>query len=105
MIETFSRQDLPDGRRGFFHPDNFTFGERVYLSRVIAAAMETPGVRWVKIDPKGEPPGRFQRWGEKARTEISDGYIDIGSFEIARLDNDPNAQENGKIEFYMEGGL
>ena len=105
LLETFSCYDLPDGRRGFFHPDNFTFGERVYLSRLIAAAMDTPGVRWVEIIPEGDPPGRFQRWGEKARTEIDDGYIDIGPFEIARLDNDPNAQENGKIEFYMEGGL
>lgn len=33
------------------------------------------------------------------------GEIDFSRLEIARLDNDPNAPENGKIEFFMEGGL
>jgi hypothetical protein len=33
------------------------------------------------------------------------GVIPIGRMEIARLDNDPNAPENGIIEFIMEGGL
>src|SRR5262249_61697455 len=31
-----SAQVLPDGTRGFFHPDNFTFGEPLYLSRLYA---------------------------------------------------------------------
>ncbi len=105
LLETFSNRDLPDGRRGFFHPDNFTFDQPVYLSRVIAAAMQVPGVRWVEVDESADPPGRFQRWGESSRGEIAAGYIDIGRLEIAQLDNDPNAPENGKIEFYMEGGL
>jgi hypothetical protein len=29
----------------------------------------------------------------------------LGRLEIARLDNDPNAPENGKVEFDMRGGL
>lgn len=105
LLEIFSSYDLLDGRRGYFHHDNFTFGQRVYLSRIIARAMEIPGVRWIKVDRSGERPGRFQRWGEKAHTEIEDGYVDIGRFEIARLDNDANVPENGKVEFLMEGGL
>jgi hypothetical protein len=105
LFQEFSSRDLPDGRRGYFHPDNFTFGQPVYLSRIVARAMEVSGVRWVRIDPDTDPPGRFQRWGEKPRTEVTDGYVDIGRFEIAQLDNDANAPENGKIEFHMEGGL
>ena len=35
-LEVFSRRTLPGGGRGFFHPDNFTFGQPVYLSQVIA---------------------------------------------------------------------
>ncbi len=105
LLERFSRFDLADGSLGYFHPDNYTFGQRVYLSRIIAAAMEVPGVRWVKVDPDANPPGRFQRWGEKAHNEINSGYLEIGRFEIARLDNDANAPENGRIEFHMEGGL
>jgi hypothetical protein len=104
LLEVFSSVDLPGGRRGYFHPDSFSFGQPVYLSRIIARAMDVPGVRWVEVDPSGDPPARFQRWGELPRGEIGQGFIDIGRLEIARLDNDPNAPENGRIEFHMEGG-
>jgi hypothetical protein len=96
--EAFTNAELPGGRRGFFHPDNFTFGQPVYLSQVVTAAMEVPGVRWVE-------PTRFQRWGETSRGELAAGRITFDRLEIARLDNDPSAPENGKIEFEMQGGL
>jgi len=50
LLEVFSNRDLPDGRRGFFHPDNFTFGQPVYLSKVLATAMQVPGAQWVDAD-------------------------------------------------------
>jgi hypothetical protein len=105
LLRVFSRVDLPSGEQGFFHPDRLTFGQPVYLSSVIATAMAVPGVRWVTVDPADDPPGRFQRWGEKARGEIESGLIEIDRLEIARLDNDPNRPENGVITFHMEGGL
>lgn len=98
LLETFSNRNLPDGRNGFFHPDNFTFGQSVFLSQIVAAAMKVPGVTWVK-------PTRFQRWGHDSHRELDEGSIIFGRLEIARLDNDPNYPENGKIEFEMEGGL
>jgi hypothetical protein len=98
LFEAFGRVDLPDGRRGFFHPDNFTFGQPVYLSQVVATAMRVAGVAWVQ-------PTRFQRWGEAAHGELEDGRLSFGRLEIARLDNDPNAPENGRIAFDMQGGL
>ena len=103
LLETFSNVDLPDGRRGLFHPDNFTFGQPVYLSKLVAAAMEVQGVQW--IDTSDEGPHSFRRWGQPSQGEIGDGRIAFDRLEIARLDNDPNAPENGKIEFFMEGGL
>lgn len=102
LLETFSNTDLPDGRRGFFHPDNFTFSQPVYLSQIVSTAMKVPGIQWVNMDDK--PPNLFRRWGEISLNEFTSGVIKIGRLEIARLDNDPNAQENGKIEFFMEGG-
>ena len=48
LLENFSNQDLPDGSRGFFHPDNFTFGQPVYLSQIVSTAMNVPGVLWVE---------------------------------------------------------
>ena len=104
LLGVFSNRDLPDGRRGFFHPDNFTFGQPVYLSRIIAAAMQVPGVHWVDTDDRPPKPNRFQRWGQAPAGETAAGEIDFGRLEIARLDNDPNAPENGRIQFFMEGG-
>jgi len=107
LLKLFSNRDWPDGQRGFFHPDHFTFGQPVYLSRVIAAAMALPGVQWVDIsDRKGQrntKRHRFQRWGRTANSELANGEITFDRLEIARLDNDPNAPENGRIEFLMEG--
>jgi hypothetical protein len=97
LLETFSNTERA-GRRGFFHPDRYTFGQPVYLSQVVAAAMEVPGVEWVQ-------PLRFQRWGQDPHGELENGRITFARLEIARLDNDPNAVENGRIEFDMQGGL
>ena len=102
LLDVFSNRDA-GGVRGFFHPDNFTFGQPVYLSRVVATAMAVPGVEWV--DVSDTPPNAFQRWGEPARGEVQDGMITMDRLEVARLDNDPNAPENGRLGFVMKGGL
>ena len=77
---------------GFFHPDRFSFGDPVYLSALVAAAMAVPGVSHVE-------PLRFQRLGRLPAGEIGAGRIAMARLEIARLDNDPNAPENGRIRF------
>lgn len=104
LLETFSSVELPDGRLGFFHPDNFTFGQPVYLSRAITTAMKVQGVQWVDMDDRDPKPNCFRRLGQPSRGELEEGRINMGRLEIARLDNDPNRPENGRIEFYMEGG-
>ncbi len=99
LLDAFGNRDLPDGSRGFFHPDNFTFGQPVYLSQVIARAMAVPGVLSVmSVD-------RFQRYGDDPHGEIGQGFLPIHRLEIARLDNDPSAQENGRLAFTLQGGL
>ncbi|MDD4160959.1 MAG: hypothetical protein PHW87_00600 [Methanothrix sp.] len=97
LQEEFSCRKLSDGRDGFFYPDQFTFGKSVYLSRLIARAIQIPGVLRVEVI-------RFQRKGEVANGELAAGEIKMGRLEIARLDSDPNSPENGMIEFNMEGG-
>lgn len=105
LRERFSNGELPDGRRGFFHPDNFTFGQPVYLSRVMSTAMDVFGVRWVDLDEVPPKRNRFRRWREPSGDSFTKGFIHIERLEIARLDNDPDAPENGRIEFLMLGGL
>lgn len=97
LREVFSADRLPDGRTGFFHADRYSFGEPVYLSAVIAAAMQVPGVAYVA-------PLRFQRLGRVANGELDSGRIVMGRLEIARLDNDPNAPEHGRMLLEMERG-
>ncbi len=105
LLAAFSNRILPDGSKGFFHPDNFTFGQPVYLSQVVAAAMKVPGVVWVDTNDTPPSNNRFKRWGEVSHGETAAGMISMGSLEIARLSNDPSEQENGRIEFYLDGGL
>lgn len=97
LFERFGTGLLPDGRRGFFHRDEWTFGQAVYLSRIYAAASEVEGVDSVTV-------ARFQRWGRPPRTELQDGLLPVGRLEIAVLDNDPNFQENGQLQIAMGGG-
>ena len=97
-MKVFSNRDLPDGRRGFFHPDNFTFGQSVYLSRIYETAMRVQGVCSVTIT-------KFERLDKKQSGDALEvGAMRMGMFEIARLDMDRNRPENGRIKFLMEGG-
>ncbi|HWB76182.1 MAG TPA: putative baseplate assembly protein, partial [Nannocystaceae bacterium] len=69
----FATGRLPDGRRGFFHPDEFTFGQSLFLSRVVARMMAVPGVREVDFTPpkiSTEPQRRFKRWGRSQGAEV-----------------------------------
>ncbi|MEA3275621.1 MAG: putative baseplate assembly protein [Pseudomonadota bacterium] len=97
LLERFSTRCLPDGSFGFFHPDELSFGESISLSRLVAAAQKIPGVESVKVT-------KLQRLFEGPNGEIEQGLLPIGPLEIARLDNDPNFPEYGRIRFELRGG-
>lgn len=97
LRQALGSDTLPDGRRGHFHPDNFTLGQPVLLSPIIAAAAAVPGVRDVRVR-------RFARIGVPSPTAIAVGALPIGSLEIARLDDDPNFPEHGVLGLALEGG-
>lgn len=101
LLDVFSSGIRADGSRGFFHADNFTIGQTVYLSSIVATAAAVPGVRWIDVDAKDTRFGRL--WHDSDAP--SDGVLRIGRLEVARLDNDPRRPENGRIEFHVEGGL
>ena len=105
LLAVFGTGVLPSGQLGFFNPDNFTFGQSVYLSRMVATAMAVPGVVWVDTDDMPPKPNRFGRWAQASRGELAAGRIALGRLEIARLDNDPNRPENGILTFFTSGGL
>jgi hypothetical protein len=97
LLRVFSATTSPDGTRGLFHPDNFTFGQPVYLSALYAAAQKVEGVRFVTIDT-------FQRLGGRSREVLDAAVLRVGRLEIARLANDPNFPERGVIRLTLEGG-
>jgi hypothetical protein len=97
LLEIFSNQILPDGRRGLFHPDNFTFGQTVFLSPLIAAAQAVEGVASVEVTV-------FQRQGQYDPKPLQDGFLPMGRLEIARCDNDPNFAERGVFVLTVGGG-
>lgn len=97
LLETFSDVDLPNGQRGFFYPDNWTFGQPVYLSQIISTAVNVHGVLRVVST-------LFKRWGRPAQAELETGLLPITPLEIAQVQNDPDAPQRGRIVFTMEGG-
>jgi hypothetical protein len=101
LVDVFSNRTLPDGTRGFFHPDNLTFGEGVYASRIIAAAQAVTGVQFVELTRLA----RFEIGVPATSHSVPvHGVLALGPFEIARLDNDPNAPENGRLTLDVGGG-
>ncbi len=104
LTDLFSAGFRRNGSRGYFHPDNFTFGVPVYLSPIVDLASSVAGVSRLTVSPEADMPGVFKRWGEPQRTEIDDGVIAVGEDEIVRCMNDPNRPEHGRIEFHIGGG-
>ena len=90
LLDRLSNHTLPDGSRGLFHPDNFTFHQPVYLSSIYAAAQEVAGVDSIAIT-------KFQRQGIDSSAAIQSGRLELERLEIARLDNDPDFPEHGVL--------
>jgi hypothetical protein len=97
LLDVFSNRTLPGGRRGVFHPDELTFGQTIFLSRLYAAAQAVSGVASVEIT-------MFQRQGIKSDAAITSGELTFGPLEIPRLDNDPNFPDRGVFRPVVGGG-
>ena len=93
----FRSNVFPNGKLGLFHPDNFSFGQPVYLSPIIAAAQRVEGVDSVRTD-------RFQRLVDPDPVSLPNGLIQIAGLEIAQLANDPNFPERGRLALVGGGG-
>lgn len=97
LLDVFSNRILPKGRRGFFHPDNLSFGSGIYLSQLVAAAQAVPGVESVRV-------AKLKRQFAAPNRELENGLLPLGPLEVAQLDNDPNYPERGKLTLVIQGG-
>jgi len=95
--DVLSSIQLPDGQLGVFHPDNFSFGDSVYASRIIAAAQSVEGVDSVRLD-------RFQRLAAPDPSTLETGVIPMGRLEVAQLENNPNYRDRGRLQVSAGGG-
>jgi hypothetical protein len=100
LLKILGSDQLEGGKRGFFHPDNLTFGDSVYVSQLVAAAMAVEGVETVRIT-------RLERLDTPAASSsdpLVTGVLPLGPMEIAQLDNDPSFPENGVLTLTLKGG-
>jgi hypothetical protein len=97
LHERFSDRRLPDGSLGVFYPDNFTLGDPVYLSPMIAAAQSIAGVVSVEVTT-------FQRADKPDGDGIKSGYLKPGRTEVFTLRNNPDFPERGIFTLTVDGG-
>ena len=97
LAQVFGTGNLPGGGRGFFAPESFSFGQPLYLSRMVAAAAAVPGVTAVG-------PLHFATWGQPPGSQLAKGVIVPGPGQVILLRNDPDRPGDGTLRFVMEGG-
>jgi hypothetical protein len=101
LARALSNGELVGGRKGFFHPDNFSFGDNLHISKLFTVVMAVPGVESAQItrlarlhaaEPDRDTAANLRR-----------GFLPIGPGEIVRLDNDRNFPEHGTLVIRPRG--
>jgi hypothetical protein len=104
VLDVLGNRALPDGRLGFFHPDNLSFGDGIYASRLLAAVQAVPGVMDVTINELERFEISEPRNDVEGEEVPANSVLQLGPLEIARLDNDPDYPENGRLVLNVRGG-
>jgi hypothetical protein len=97
LLEVLGSRLLPNGQKGLFYPDTFTFGRAVYLSPIYVAARKIAGITSVtatRFEPQGAPSTRF----------LAQGKIPLGPFQITQMENDRNFPNHGQLTLVLKGG-
>jgi hypothetical protein len=102
LEQTLSTRDGAAGGRGFFHPDNWSFGDHLHVSRLLAAIMAVAGVQSAQITRLARLHAAEPE--RDTRTNLRQGFLSIGPDEIVRLDNDRNFPEHGVLAIRPRGG-
>ncbi|SEO03772.1 putative baseplate assembly protein [Nitrosospira multiformis] len=97
ILGRLNSSSVVNGQRGFFNPDNFSFGvplERSNLESAIQSAPGVAGVLCVRYRVRGRTQGM---------TEMPDS-VAVAADQIIRCDNDPSVPEHGSIKVSILGG-
>jgi hypothetical protein len=115
------------GSKGLFHPDNFTFGDAVYASKIYEVLKKNPEVKYGIISTFRKRKGSSEsinsknmvkssssssrsfpsseisiaQRDEETRRNLEQGFIHVNDNEIVTIDDDPSNPENGilNLEF------
>ena len=108
LEQEFSDGWTPDGRMGFFHPDLWTFGQKLYASQIIGRTLQVGGVEHAVAQKKNalstEPPVSvlIKRWNSPSTPVES--LTQVNYNEIIIVENNPDHMERGIIIFEVKGG-
>jgi hypothetical protein len=97
LMQVFITGNQCNGTSGLLNAANFTFGETVYASPLIAAAQAVDGVLSATLT-------LFERMDNPSLDGVAQGYLTLGALEIARCDNDPNHLDHGVFTLQLDGG-
>ena len=101
LLQALSNQILPGGKQGFFHPDQFSFGDDLHVSQLFSAIMAVPGVNSATITRLARLHAA-QPEAETA-TNLANGALQLAPDQILRLDNDRNFPQNGTLTILPKG--
>lgn len=97
LEQEFSNTWTSDGRRGFFHPDEWTFAEALHRSQIEGRLQRIPGVEHVVSII-------MKRFNSPTPGVPDIEQLEMGYDEVVLLDNSPNHLERGLIRFDIRGG-
>jgi hypothetical protein len=97
LMSVFISGNQCSGEGGVLNAANFSFGETVYASPLIAAAQGVEGVLSARLTV-------FTRMDDPSVDGVAKGYLTMGRLQIARCDNDPNHLDHGVFLLHMDGG-
>lgn len=106
----FSDDFTPDGRPGFFHPDQWTFGQAVHASQLIGRALAVKGAARVvrlgmrRLNARSTSQDNPIPLSAEMVSEPEVERIEVEPFEVIKVANDPSHLEWGRIRFEFEGG-
>lgn len=97
LMQLFVSGNQCDGSTGILNPSNFSFGQTVYASPLIAAAQAVEGVLSASLVT-------FTRMDAPWIDGVTQGYLTMGRLDIPRCDNDPDHLDHGTFTLQMDGG-
>jgi hypothetical protein len=97
LEQEFSGGWTPDGRRGFFHPDEWTFGQPLHRSQIAGRIHSVAGVEHIVSIA-------MKRRNDPKAALLDVEQLTVAFDEIVLVQNDPDALERGSIHFTLQGG-